>query len=624
MVRSVLIFLLSISLFFNAYSQVINAYAKLTSQAGDDFTVSIDNQAFHSFVVGEYAVIMQVQDDIIGTNTNNNNSFGDISNIENAGYYEIREITSINGNTTPGFSTGAISQISLNETNGSYNFGTNSSVQLISFRQMSTDNYTSVSDISALDWDGDIGGVIALEVPGVFTLNHNISADESGFRGGLRSNNYGGPICSPANSDRFRENNNQLGFKGEGIYRNTTNLYNNGRAKLTNGGGGGSHHNGGGAGGGNFTTGGIGGNGYNDCNANPAGGTGGLELSPYITVNRIFMGGGGGGGQQNNSQSRDGGNGGGVVLIKADEITTDACSGVSISANGTGPLTSGSNDGGGGGGAGGSIVFDINNWNISSGCPLNVSSNGGDGSSSLTGQPHAGGGAGAQGVIIYNTIPPSSNVNSETINGEPGCGNNSNPCNSLSGSASGADNSGIINLGSPLPIELIHFDVEHDSKYRALIKWTTESEQNNDYFTVERSSNGKEWKTLANVDGAGNSNSINTYKLYDEKPLLGNSYYRLKQTDYNGKFEYSSIRSLNISDEGSIKVYPNPFDSKLTLSKNKIKLEEIEVFNILGQNVTNLLIVSSSNQNEIQLNTSALEKGSYILRVNSESLKIVK
>ncbi len=189
--------------------------------------------------------------------------------------------------------------------------------------------------------------------------------------GGDRSTNESGAICTSASSNRYREDNDELGFKGEGIYRNTNNLLNNARGRLANGGGGGSHHNGGGAGGGNYVTGGIGGNGWNNCTTNPAGGIGRVSLSSFISGNRVFMGGGGGGGQQNNSQSRAGGDCGGIVLIKASTITTGTCAGVTISANGVGPATSGTNDGGGGG-AGGSIVFDVGTWSVPAGCPLTI------------------------------------------------------------------------------------------------------------------------------------------------------------------------------------------------------------------------------------------------------------
>jgi hypothetical protein len=93
------------------------------------------------------------------------------------------------------------------------------------------------------------------------------------------------------------------------------------------------------------------------------------------------------------------------------------------------------------------------------------------------------------------------------------------------------------------------------------LTWSTATETNNDFFTVEKSNNGTDFKALAQVPGAGNSNQILNYKLIDEQPYEGVSYYRLKQTDFDGKYTYSELRtvSLNIADgHNKINIYPNP------------------------------------------------------------------
>ncbi len=176
---------------------------------------------------------------------------------------------------------------------------------------------------------------------------------------------------------------------------------------------------------------------------------------------------------------------------------------------------------------------------------------------------------------------------------------------------------------SPLPVELLNFTATYNDGKVDLV-WETASELNNDFFTIYRSTNGTEWEPVSTIDGAGNSNSINTYFIHDYKPLLGKSYYKLKQTDFNGEYEYSSIRSIDVLDEGNIEAFPNPFTSELILKGKDLKVGEIEVYNILGQNVNNLLIFSSTSETEIQINTSALEEGAYFLRTPSRSLKIVK
>ncbi len=611
-----------------SFSQ-INGYAKVTSIAGTTLNLSNVNQAAHSFTVGDLMVIMQMQDNVIGANTADNVNFGNLSAISSAGLFEITTITSINGNSTTGFTSGAPTTLTVNGLSNTYNTGANSSTQIITFRRMSAGNYTTTANISALDWDGNVGGVVAMEVPGTLTLNHNITANLNGFRGGNKSANYyiGGTSCY---NTPFRANNSQHAYKGESIYKVTNATYNNARAKILNGGGGGVQINAGGGGGGNYSAGGLGGYGWNGTAAgctsvNGGYGYGGIGLSAAITGNRIFMGGGGGGGQQNNSVATDGGDGGGIILIKANTITTSgACGGRTISANGETPPLSG-NDGGGGGGAGGSIVFWVNNWSIGGSCALTISANGGNGGTINT-STHAGGGAGGQGVVIFNGPQPTTNVTTQTNNGNPGCNNNSVPCNNTAGSASGSNGDGIfIGTPNPLPIELLFFTA-FPSENIIQLEWQTASEVNNDYFTVERSKDAKNWEFVTRVSGAGNSNtSINYYDI-DKKPYSGISYYRLKQTDFDGKYEYSSIVAVELNKENiqPVKLYPNPSNGELTLEGDAIEIADFKIFNVLGQDVTSLITVTENNSTAIRVNILSLAKGVYNIQTRTRVTRLVK
>ncbi len=114
--------------------------------------------------------------------------------------------------------------------------------------------------------------------------------------------------------------------------------------------------------------------------------------------------------------------------------------------------------------------------------------------------------------------------------------------------------------GTPLPISLLNFNAQVVLDHVDLT-WSTATETNNDFFTIERSENGIDFKELAQLPGAGNSNQLLNYKLIDEQPYDGVSYYRLKQTDYDGKYSYSEIRTVDISAttvQNNLSVYPNP------------------------------------------------------------------
>jgi len=112
---------------------------------------------------------------------------------------------------------------------------------------------------------------------------------------------------------------------------------------------------------------------------------------------------------------------------------------------------------------------------------------------------------------------------------------------------------------SPLPIELLSFTgklVESEVE----LNWKTVTETDNDYFTVEKSAAGEKFSALGTVKGAGTSVTPNQYRFVDTNPFHGISYYRLKQTDFDGKFTYSNIISIDYNGEGrvAVSIYPNP------------------------------------------------------------------
>ncbi|MBN8702050.1 MAG: T9SS type A sorting domain-containing protein [Bacteroidetes bacterium] len=113
-----------------------------------------------------------------------------------------------------------------------------------------------------------------------------------------------------------------------------------------------------------------------------------------------------------------------------------------------------------------------------------------------------------------------------------------------------------------LPIELLSFTAENINNEYAQLKWTTASETNNDYFTIEKTQDGVNYEFVATVDGAGNSSQILNYATIDTKPFQGTSYYRLKQTDFDGAYDYSELVAVEFQrlklESSLLMVYPNP------------------------------------------------------------------
>ena len=122
----------------------------------------------------------------------------------------------------------------------------------------------------------------------------------------------------------------------------------------------------------------------------------------------------------------------------------------------------------------------------------------------------------------------------------------------------------------PLPVELLSFEAKPYKDQEVVCNWTTATELNNDFFTVERSSDGRNFEKVGTVKGAGNSTQQHDYKFIDTKPYRGVSFYRLKQTDYNGKSETFEKVAVNLSLPATpISVYPVPANEYVVFSVDR-------------------------------------------------------
>ena len=117
----------------------------------------------------------------------------------------------------------------------------------------------------------------------------------------------------------------------------------------------------------------------------------------------------------------------------------------------------------------------------------------------------------------------------------------------LTGITSFSDWTAADGVTSSLPISLIDFNAEA-SQTGVMLSWRTASETNNDYFTVQRSTDGSTWETITQVSGAGNATIVSQYEAFDNPPHGIIVYYRLKQTDFDGNYSYSSLRSVFLED----------------------------------------------------------------------------
>ena len=593
----------------------INAYASVTAISGTTLTLANLNQTYHTFNNGDQVIIMQMQDNVIGSNTTNTTNFGKITTIGSAGYFEVATIGSVAGLPTSLTISHAVG--------GTFHFGSSSTVQIISFRKYGSPDYTTTAAITALPWNGQIGGVVAMQVAGTLTVAYPISANGAGFRGGNLSSNYE-VSCE---TTVYASNSTNYAAKGEGIMLNNTGL-NTGRNSIGNGGGGGSDDNGGGAGGGNYSAGGDGGFGWT-CSMTPAGGFGGQALGTYVSKYRVFMGGGGGGGQQNNSVGSSGGNGGGIVLISANNIATSCAGTLKISADGVNSSNSG-NDGAGGAGAGGSIVLSIKNYSVPGSCPLTIEGNGGNGGSVTDPGSHGGGGGGSQGVVIYSSAMPVTNITTTTTSGTGGV--NSSSGASSAGSGAGTSNTGVVPNGGgfTLPITITDFSAAI-AGMDVLVSWSTATEAGSDHFDVERSTDGTNFTTIGEVRAAGNSNSKSDYSFTDAAPVAGKNIYRLRETDVDGGTVYSQAAVVNMTAviSKTMTIFPNPATDQFTVqfpaaggvAAAGSESYQLTLVDLAGKTVLAMNSVPVNGQIHVVIG-SRLVPGMYLVKVGNKEEQI--
>ena len=179
-------------------------------------------------------------------------------------------------------------------------------------------------------------------------------------------------------------------------------------------------------------------------------------------------------------------------------------------------------------------------------------------------------------------------------------------------------------LSTPLPIELISFSAKPTNNGDVLLDWITASEINNDYFTIERSIDGLSFHELTTINGAGNSNETLNYSYTDKNPFFGISYYRLKQTDYDGQFTYSDIIVIKLDrglQELDFTLFPNPTKDKLNvqITGNTVLNPHIEMYNAQGERLNNM--ITSQSIDGFELNVESLSPGIYIVHLVNEEYR---
>jgi hypothetical protein len=187
-----------------------------------------------------------------------------------------------------------------------------------------------------------------------------------------------------------------------------------------------------------------------------------------------------------------------------------------------------------------------------------------------------------------------------------------------------SDETGIFQL--VLPVELISFTAR-EKPQGVWLQWSTASEQDSDYFQIERSSDGKTWEPLGRVVAAGQSNVVRNYEFLDKTPLFGWQYYRLLQKDWDGTSAYYGPVSLfSNAAAGSLEVYPTVFVDQLNLKMQARGQQSIQftIRNAMGQVLEQGFL--ATNGQETTLETGAWPAGGYFVQIYTaqKTLKTLK
>ncbi len=170
--------------------------------------------------------------------------------------------------------------------------------------------------------------------------------------------------------------------------------------------------------------------------------------------------------------------------------------------------------------------------------------------------------------------------------------------------------------GNPLPVELVSFEGAASNGNIALW-WTTETELENDYFDIEKSRDGYQFSPIGRVEAAGSTSRTQEYQFVDTKPYPGLNYYRLRQTDLDGTFEFSEVIAVRFAQTGPDAVFPVPAFDQVYLTWTLAA--DIPVWLVLhdltGREWIRQAENAISGSNRFSLSLAGLSAGSYLLEL---------
>ena len=181
----------------------------------------------------------------------------------------------------------------------------------------------------------------------------------------------------------------------------------------------------------------------------------------------------------------------------------------------------------------------------------------------------------------------------------------------------------LVSFVSPLPVTFLYASTECDHG-NITIKWSTASEQNSDYFTVERSLDGANYSSIATVKAAANSSTTKNYSAVDHDGYSGTSFYRIKETDFNGNFMYSSTLITSGCNTDNIIIYGTDGGASININALEDARYNVEMYDVLGQKMVNEVKNVVVGNNHVKLDPGNIASAIYIVKVYNSNNAVTK
>ncbi len=177
-----------------------------------------------------------------------------------------------------------------------------------------------------------------------------------------------------------------------------------------------------------------------------------------------------------------------------------------------------------------------------------------------------------------------------------------------------------------LPIVLLKVEAyRQKTGGKVVIDWETITETDNDYYAVERAGHSGAWSEIGRVPGGGTTTTVTRYRYVDQRPLPEQTYYRLRQLDFDGRQSLSEVLTVPALAAGDYAAYPNPTTGPLRIRQGgQGSSNDLRIYDPVGREVTSRVRVANNIAGKVDLNLEDLRPGSYFIRYGGTTTRVVK